>query len=116
VVVLNPEYKCPDCAGYIKPVRIGSSFRWTCMRCQRDYGYNTDKPTCEPNWRFLSRKEVEKFLQKMEAKTKIKVFQAKGGVIIEGPGEYCEHGAGYIFVPSEEIPKLIEKLKSKSDG
>jgi len=43
------EYKCPTCGGMIQKVTYNfpdhSWHRWTCEDCERDYGYNTDKPT-----------------------------------------------------------------------
>jgi len=38
-------YTCPECHGRIVRVNITRiSWRWTCKICDRDYGYNTNKP------------------------------------------------------------------------
>jgi transposase-like protein len=45
---INTNYKCPKCNGIIQKVvydfKTHKWHRWTCSVCQRDYGYNTEKP------------------------------------------------------------------------
>jgi transposase-like protein len=45
---MNTQYKCPKCNGIIQKViydfETHTFYRWTCSKCQRDYGYNTEKP------------------------------------------------------------------------
>ena len=37
------HYKCP-CGGTIWKIKVGYTWRWTCQKCESDYGYGTTKP------------------------------------------------------------------------
>lgn len=48
------SYKCPHCKGDIYKVILSErgnggkgSWRWTCSKCQRDYGYDEERPLIE---------------------------------------------------------------------
>jgi hypothetical protein len=58
-------YECPaeGCKGRVVPIRVGFSWRWTCLVCNRDYGYGTDSPVFNPNHKFLAGEEAELFLR-----------------------------------------------------
>ncbi|KPL02042.1 MAG: hypothetical protein AMJ90_06785 [candidate division Zixibacteria bacterium SM23_73_2] len=45
----NTDHVCPECGGAIEKVIIKDphAWRWTCKKCGRDFGYNTDKPINE---------------------------------------------------------------------
>jgi len=52
---------CPKCGGEVGRVSFGyPAFRWTCVRCQRNYGYNTDRPMFMEGWRLLTKNELVK--------------------------------------------------------
>jgi len=46
--VEETSYRCPVCGDIIEKVvfNFGTHkwHRWTCRKCGRDYGYNTEKP------------------------------------------------------------------------
>jgi ssDNA-binding Zn-finger/Zn-ribbon topoisomerase 1 len=56
-IIEDTSYECPGCNGIIQQViyNFGTHFfwRWTCSKCQRDYGYNAKKPM------FLDERTVE---------------------------------------------------------
>ena len=56
-------YECPKCGGRVEPVRVANTFRWTCRRCRRDYGYGTSKPTFEPDFRHLTTGEIAMYMR-----------------------------------------------------
>jgi len=66
------SYPCPKCGGEVRVhILTRWGFRWTCVKCQRDYGYNTDKPTFLSIFRLLTKAEAEEFLSRLEvSKTK----------------------------------------------
>lgn len=49
--IIKTSYICPKCCGYIDKVvyefPTHSWYRWTCNDCDRDYGYDTQKPLVE---------------------------------------------------------------------
>jgi rubredoxin len=50
-IIIETDYICPKCGGRINkviyqyPTTYHSWHRWTCSVCQRDYGYNVEKPS-----------------------------------------------------------------------
>ena len=56
-------YECPKCGGAVEPVKVGYTFRWTCRKCKRDYGYGTSKPTFEPDAKHLSTSEIAMYMR-----------------------------------------------------
>ena len=45
--MVDEVFDCPKCGGEVEKHYITKdkrSYRWTCVSCDRDYGYDTAKP------------------------------------------------------------------------
>jgi ribosomal protein L37AE/L43A len=68
---------CPKCGGEVRRVSFGyPTFRWTCVKCQRNYGYNTERPMFMEGWRLLTKNELVKTWY-LEGKTGDKDIQGE---------------------------------------